>query len=195
MILEFIGNAPKTKYVSIGVNGNNLVDDLVFIIGRKQGKNDLYEFTPKIKITTSERDFAEYSGDDLAVEKIEERDTIKITYALPEIVTERGNVDMLIVFEKAIEGGEVKTWQTLPFNINFPDGIDESDSIIKAYPNIVLELKANTKKAIDDSSTAVSVANETKAVAAEVKALLGDISSALDELHAYAEALIGGDGV
>ena len=92
MILEFIGNAPKTKYVSIGVNGNNLVDDLVFIIGRKQGKNDLYEFTPKIKITTSERDFAEYSGDDLTVEKIEERDTIKITYALPEIVTECGNV-------------------------------------------------------------------------------------------------------
>ena len=169
MILEFIGNAPKTKYVSIGVNGNNLVDDLVFIIGRKQGKNDLYEFTPKIKITTSERDFAEYSGDDLAVEKIEERDTIKITYALPEIVTECGNVDMLIVFEKAIEGGEVKTWQTLPFNINFPDGIDESDSIIKAYPNIVRELKADTKKAVDDSASAVSTANKAKSTADAAK--------------------------
>ena len=169
MILEFIGNAPKTKYVSIGVNGNNLVDDLVFIIGRKQGKNDLYEFTPKIKITTSERDFAEYSGDDLTVEKIEERDTIKITYALPEIVTERGNVDMLIVFEKAIEGGEVKTWQTLPFNINFPDGIDESDSIIKAYPNIVRELKADTKKAVDDSASAVSTANTAKSTADAAK--------------------------
>ena len=169
MILEFIGNAPKTKYVSIGVNGNNLVDDLVFIIGRKQGKNDLYEFTPKIKITTSERDFAEYSGDDLTVEKIEERDTIKITYALPEIVTERGNVDMLIVFEKAIEGGEVKTWQTLPFNINFPDGIDESDSIIEAYPNIVRELKADTKKAVGDSASAVSTANTAKNTADAAK--------------------------
>ena len=169
MILEFIGNAPKTKYVSIGVNGNNLVDDLVFIIGRKQGKNDLYEFTPKIKITTSERDFAEYSGDDLTVEKIEERDTIKITYVLPEIVTERGNVDMLIVFEKTINGGAVKTWQTLPFNVTFPDGIDESDSLIEAYPNIVRELKADTKKAVDDSASAVSTANTAKSTADAAK--------------------------
>lgn len=170
MILEFIGNAPKNNFLRLGVSGNNLVDDLVFIISRKQGKNDLYDFTPKIKITTAERDFAEYSGDDLTVEKIEERDTIKITYELPEIVTEHGNIDMLIVFEKAIDGGVVKKWQTLPFNITFPDGIDESESLIKAYPNIVQELKDNTKKAIEDSKEAVSTA---KAVYEETKALEG----------------------
>ena len=165
MILEFIGNAPRNNFLRLGVSGNNLVDDLVFIIGRKQGKNDLYEFTPKIKITTAERDFAEYSGDDITVEKIEERDTIKITYVLPEIVTERGNVDMLVVFEKPIDGGKVKTWQTLPFNVTFPDGIDESDSIIEAYPNIVRELKADTKKAFNDSAAAVSTANTAKSTA------------------------------
>ncbi len=165
MILEFIGNTPRNNFLRLGVSGNNLVDDLVFIIGRKQGKNDLYEFTPKIKITTAERDFAEYSGDDITVEKIEERDTIKITYVLPEIVTERGNVDMLVVFEKPIDGGKVKTWQTLPFNVTFPDGIDESDSIIQAYPNIVRELKADTQKAVDDSAAAVSTANAAKSTA------------------------------
>ena len=169
MILEFIGNAPRNNFLRLGVSGNNLVDDLVFIIGRKQGKNDLYEFTPKIKITTAERDFAEYSGDDITVEKIEERDTIKITYVLPEIVTERGNVDMLVVFEKPIDGGKVKTWQTLPFNVTFPDGIDESDSIIEAYPNIVRKLKADTKKAVDDSAAAVSTANTAKSTADAAK--------------------------
>ena len=188
MILEFIGNAPRMSYIRIGVNGNNLVDDLVFILGRKQGKNDLYEFTPKIKITTPERDFAEYSGDDLTVEKIEERDTIKITYVLPEIVTERGNVDMLIVFEKTIDGGAVKTWQTLPFNVTFPDGIDESDSLIEAYPNIVRELKADTKKAVDDSAAAVSTANAAKNTADTAKSTADNAKKASSEAVATANA-------
>ena len=158
MILEFIGNAPRTKFVRIGVKGNNLVDDLVFILGRKHGKVDLLDFTPKIKITTAEGDFAEYSGDDLAFEKTEERDTVKVTYTLPELVTEQGNVDMQLVFEKETADG-VMEWQTLPFNVTFPDGIDESDSLIEAYPNIVRKLKADTKKAVDDSADAVSTAN------------------------------------
>ena len=189
MILEFIGNAPRNNFLRLGVSGNNLVDDLVFIIGRKQGKNDLYEFTPKIKITTAERDFAEYSGDDLTVEKIEERDTIKITYVLPEIVTERGNVDMLIVFEKAIDGGKVKAWQTLPFNVTFPDGIDESDSIIEAYPNIVRELKADTKKAVEDSSAAVSTANTAKSTADDAKTASDNAVATANKAKATADSV------
>ncbi len=170
MILEFIGNAPRNKYLRVGVSGNNLVDDLVFIISRKQGKVDLYEFNPKIKITTPEGDFAEYSGDDLTSEKNEDRDTIKVTYVLPEKITERGNVDMQIVFEKPLDDGTDKVWQTLPFNVTFPDGIDESDSLIKAYPNIVRELKADTKKAVDDSGNAVDTANAAKLAAESVTA-------------------------
>ena len=186
MILEFIGNAPRNNFLRLGVSGNNLVDDLVFIIGRKQGKNDLYEFTPKIKITTAERDFAEYSGDDITVEKIEERDTIKITYVLPEIVTERGNVDMLIVFEKPIDDRAVKRWQTLPFNVTFPDGIDESDSLIKAYPNIVRELKADTKKAVSTADTAKNTADTAKSTADTAKSTADAAKIASDNAVAIA---------
>ena len=193
MILEFMGNAPRNNFLRIGVNGNNLVDDLVFILGRTQGKNDLFDFTPKIKISTKEGDFAEYSGDDLVVEHVEERDTVKITYVLPKLITERGNVDMQLVFEKELDDETVKQWQTLPFNVTFPESINESEAIIVAYPNIIRELKEDTQKAVDDSAAAVETANEAKETADEAKETSENAVATANEAKEIAESVVGAE--
>ena len=196
MLLEFNGNTPHVKHIQIGVSGNNDVDDLVFVIKRKQGANDLFDFTPKIKISTSDGDFAEYSGEDLEVLKSEETDVIRIIYTFPELVTKQGNVDIQLVFEKPLSNGKTKIWQTVKINATFPKGIDESDSVLKAYPNIIRELQENTKSAVDALNrevekieNAVETANTAKEVAESVSATASSAVETANTAKEVAESI------
>ena len=69
MIINYSGKVPSSKNLRIGVQENNLVDSLVFIIDRRQGAIDLFGFTPKIKIVSEEKTLAEDTDKGFTVEK------------------------------------------------------------------------------------------------------------------------------
>ncbi len=188
MLLEFCGNAPKQEYIRLGVKENNLVDELVFVLAQKQGKIDLYEYTPKIKICNDVGDYAEYTSNGLVVETVTERETLKITFTLDELVTAQGNVQMQLSFEKTADS-KTKVWQTLPFFVTFPDGINASDSVIGAYPNIIKELTDKTAQAVKVSDGANTAAASAVATAQKAEETASDAKQSASNAEVYARGV------
>ena len=191
MIINYSGKVPSSKNLRIGVQENNLVDSLVFIIDRRQGAIDLFGFTPKIKIVSEEKTLAEDTDKGFTVEKTgynESNDDgggqYKITYPLPDYVTREGNVDLQLYFTKTESKDNAPVFQTQIINITFDDAINVDESIRTAYPNIVRELTDKTNAAVDtankaeeSASAAVATADEADKKASHAESLAESVVS------------------
>lgn len=80
MDIIFNGTSCPIKYLHIGVQGNNLVDKIVFCVPRKTSDGlDLSEFTPYIKIQNVKENYIDKDGK-LAIDKYD--DQLRLTYRL-----------------------------------------------------------------------------------------------------------------
>lgn len=135
MVLRFSGNAPSQKYIHVGVMGNNNTDELTLVLDKAQGKIDLSEFEPSIKITNRNLTFADKTKH-FIFDTDSSLKSVFITYRIPEKVTRQKNIDMQIVFEHPDDAG-VLVWQSQIFNVTFGDVLNVSGVIEKEYPDIL----------------------------------------------------------
>lgn len=191
MLIKFNKDIPQEQYYRVGVQENNLVDDLVFVIDREQGTIDLFEYTPKIKAKSAKGGYAELT-DNLTVEHIEPQsgvDIVQITYFAPELMTAQKEIDMQVVFEKPILGAKPKRWQTSIFKVVFYVTINPSEEVMEAYPDIIHDLTEQTQYAVATAEQAES-AVDSKVDKSEYtrEVLLQKIQAATEEAAGYMTA-------
>jgi hypothetical protein len=135
MKVFFTGIHPEKPYYRAGVERNHLTDRLEMILDIKQDGVDLSQFTPYLKMATS--DLATASKDDrLAVTA--KNGKLKIEYTVPREITALKRVDFQLQFENdSVEG--VPIWQTAPFTVTFYPTIPADGAIEYLYPPILSE--------------------------------------------------------
>lgn len=108
MDIIFNGTSCPIKYLHIGVQGNNLVDKIVFCVPRKTSDGlDLSEFTPYIKIQNVKENYIDKDGK-LAIDKYD--DQLRLTYRLRRKTTMYPCFEMQLQFEQP-ENGDCIVWQ------------------------------------------------------------------------------------
>lgn len=140
MVICFSGVMPKTKYVRLGVRGNNLVDTLILRLDRVQNGIDLAQFACSLKMSNRDLTFADEVRDlDIIVEEKE----LFISYIAKSKVTVQGSVDMQLSFEKvnAETEDDVPVWQTQIFNVSFDEQIDINEPIENEYPDVLGDME------------------------------------------------------
>ena len=133
MLLCFDGVKPNTKYIRLGVRGNNLVDTLVMRLARVQNGIDLAQFACSLKMVNRDLTFADEVRElDVTVGEKE----MLIGYVAKSKVTVQGSVDMQLSFEKvnAETENDVPVWQTQIFNVAFDERLDINEPIENEYP-------------------------------------------------------------
>ena len=145
MVLRFCGNQPAQKFINIGVTGNNKVDELVLILPKVQGKINLADFRPYLKIANKDFSFVDKTQDftfDTAQD-----DVVVITATLADKVTRQRNVDMQLSFEKS-ETDDTVVWQSQIFNVSFDPSLDINGEIAKEYPDVLQDLERRVESAL-----------------------------------------------
>lgn len=100
MKLTFCGKRPQQNFVRMGVVGNNLSDELIMILDKKQGDIDLSDFSPSLKIVNRDLTYADKTQH-FIYDTDSDPEKVMLSYIFPRKVTQQGNVDMQIIFEKA----------------------------------------------------------------------------------------------
>lgn len=139
MKLNFCGDSPQQKYFRIGVVGNNLVDELIMSLDRKQGDISLADFKPFIKIVSYDLSFADKTQH-FIFDTDSDPDKVIIYYKFPEKVTRQHNVDMQLLFQKP-DGDDTIVWQSEIFNVTFEESVNADGVIAQEYPDALLDLE------------------------------------------------------
>lgn len=137
MVLEFLGNCPKQKYIRVGVMANNYVDDIMFLLSNKQGGITLTDFTPYIKMRNKDLSFVDKTQ---IIVDTSDPTKVKINYTMSNKVTRQKNVDMQLSFERHSNDGNNVVWQTQIFNITFENSIDVSKVVENNYPDVLQDI-------------------------------------------------------
>lgn len=139
MDIIFNGTSCPIKYLHIGVQGNNLVDKLVFCVQRKTPDGlDLSEFTPYIKIQNAKENYIDKDGK-IDVDKYDEQ--LRLTYRLRRKTTMYPSFEMQLQFEKPNEGDCV-VWQTEVISVTLSRTIAADKEIEAQYPSVIQDLTA-----------------------------------------------------
>lgn len=139
MDIFFNGTSCPTKYLHIGVQGNNLVDKLVFCIQRRTPEGlDLSEFTPYIKIQNAKENYIDKDGK-ITVDKHDEQ--LRLTYRLRRKTTMYPSFEMQLQFEKPNEGDCV-VWQTEVIGVTLSRTIAADKEIEAQNPSVIQDLTA-----------------------------------------------------
>ena len=140
MLLCFEGTKPTTKYVRLGVRGNNLVDTLIVRLARVQKGIDLAQFACSLKMSNRDLTFADEVRDlEITVGEKE----LLVGYVAKSKVTVQGSVDMQLSFEKvnAETENDVPVWQTQIFNVAFDERLDINEPIENEYPDVLGDME------------------------------------------------------
>lgn len=138
MKLTFCGKKPQQNFIRMGVVGNNLSDELTMILDKKQGDIDLSDFSPSLKIVNRDLTYADKTQH-FIYDTDSEPEKVRLSYIFPRKVTQQGNVDMQIIFEKA-DGDDTIVWQTEIFNITFEERLEVDEIVADEYPDVLSEL-------------------------------------------------------
>ena len=130
MDIIFNGTSCPIKYLHIGVQGNNLVDKIVFCVPRKTSDGlDLSEFTPYIKIQNVKEKYD---------------DQLRLTYRLRRKTTMYPCFEMQLQFEQPDEGDCI-VWQTEVINVTLSRTITADKEIEQQYPSVIQDLTARVE--------------------------------------------------
>lgn len=134
MDIIFNGTSCPIKYLHIGVQGNNLVDKIVFCVPRKTSDGlDLSEFTPYIKIQNIKENYIDKYDDQL-----------RLTYRLRRKTTMYPCFEMQLQFEQPDEGDCI-VWQTEVINVTLSRTIAADKEIEQQYPSVIQDLTARVE--------------------------------------------------
>lgn len=144
MVITFNGISCPIKYYAVGVQGNNLVDKLEFVIKRKTASGlDLAEYTPYIKLQNVK---AAYYDKDTRVEKIVTDDEIRLIYRLRRKTTIYAAFDLQIQFEGGGTDTDITVWQTEAITFTLSRTIPADIEIEKQYPTVLQDLTERVDK-------------------------------------------------
>lgn len=138
MKLTFCGKKPQQNFIRMGVVGNNLSDELTMILDKKQGDIDLSDFSPSLKIVNRDLTYADKTQH-FIYDTDSDPEKVMLSYIFPRKVTQQGNVDMQIIFEKA-DGDDTIVWQTEIFNITFEERLEVDEIVADEYPDVLSDL-------------------------------------------------------
>lgn len=138
MKLTFCGKRPQQNFIRMGVVGNNLSDELIMILDKKQGDIDLSDFSPSLKIVNRDLTYADKTQH-FIYDTDSDPEKVMLSYIFPRKVTQQGNVDMQIIFEKA-DGDDTIVWQTEIFNITFEERLEVDEIVADEYPDVLSDL-------------------------------------------------------
>ncbi len=160
--LKFNGISPGQKYLRIGIQGNNKVDKLVLIVDAKQGEIDLSVYKPSLKVANKTLTYADIFSD-LERKDDKEAETIQLTLALTDEITQNESVDMQLVFKDYSSEEDVLVWQTKYFNVAFDETVQVDRVIEKRYPDILnkIEKKLDRVEALADAKANTVVQKKT----------------------------------
>ena len=138
MVINFNGISCPIKYYAVGVQGNNLVDKLEFVINRYTDTGiDLLTCTPYIKLQNEREQYFDKDG---RVEVIKETDnTLRLVHKLSRKTTVHASFDLQIQFEQKAEG-DVVVWQTEAITFTLSRTIPADIEIEKQYPTVLQDL-------------------------------------------------------
>ena len=137
MDIIFNGTSCPIKYLHIGVQGNNLVDKIVFCVQRKTDDGlDLSEFTPYVKIQNAKENYIDKDGK-LSTDKTD--DQLRLTYRLRRKTTMYPCFEMQLQFEHPGEGDCI-VWQTEVINVTLSRTIAADKEIEQQYPSVIQNL-------------------------------------------------------
>lgn len=137
MVITFNGISCPIKYYAVGVQGNNLVDKLEFVINRYTDTGlDLVTCTPYIKLQNEKEQYFDKDG---RVEVINEINTLRLVYKLSRKTTARTSFDLQIQFEQKAEG-DVVVWQTEAITFTLSRTIPADIAVEKQYPTVLQDL-------------------------------------------------------
>lgn len=145
MEIPFFDACSQIKYFRMGVRGNNLVDDIVFVVNRKTCDGlDLTPFVPYVKLENRKDNYFDKDG---RVELISGAadDKIKLKYKLGRKTTMHAFVDVQLQFEQST-GDDVIVWQTEPVNITFSRTIPADAEIANQHPTILQDYDRRLKR-------------------------------------------------
>ena len=167
MTVEFVGNAPRNRYIHVGVEDDHLVNSLIFVLDRMQNSVDLFACTPRLSITA--RGLYADQTDGLVMVKTEEDTKVQLTYALTDRITSLGCVDMELSFEKETDGSTATLWQTQVFQVSFDKNLQLGETLEETYPDLIQRLLSSGAKAESDAAEAKTLAASASATAAAVQ--------------------------
>ena len=143
MVITFNGISCPIKYYAVGVQGNNLVDKLEFVIKRYTDTGvDLLTCTPYIKLQNEREQYLDKDG---RVEVINENDKLRLIHKLSRKTTVHAAFDLQIQFEQKAEG-DVVVWQTEAITFTLSRTIPADIEIERQYPTVLQDLTARVEK-------------------------------------------------
>lgn len=142
MVITFNGISCPIKYYAVGVQGNNLVDKLEFVINRYTDTGlDLVTCTPYIKLQNEKEQYFDKDG---RVEVINEINSLRLVYKLSRKTTARTSFDLQIQFEQKAEG-DVVVWQTEAITFTLSRTIPADIAVEKQYPTVLQDLSGRVE--------------------------------------------------
>lgn len=145
MEIPFFDTLSQIKYFRIGVRGNNLVDDLVFVVNRTTCDGlDLTTFVPYVKLENRKDNYFDKDGR-LEIVSGAADEKLKLKYRLRRKTTMHAVVDIQLQFERAADD-DVIVWQTEPVNITFAKSIPADDEVANQHPAILQDFERRISK-------------------------------------------------
>lgn len=143
MQIIFNGALCPIRYFHIGVQGNNLVDNIEFVVDRYTPDGlDLTTFMPYVKLANDKQGYADKDGK-LKVEPSATK--IHLTYQLRRKTTAYASVDVQLQFERSGEA-DVAVWQTEAITITLSHTIPADAEIVNQNPAVIQDLTARVEK-------------------------------------------------
>lgn len=157
MVITFNGINCPIKYYAVGVQGNNLVDKLEFVINRYTDTGiDLLTCTPYIKLQNAKEQYFDKDG---RVEVKKETDnTLRLVHKLSRKTTVHASFDLQIQFEQKAEG-DVIVWQTEAITFTLSRTIPADIAIEKQYPTVLQDLTYRVEN-LEQTQTDISELTE-----------------------------------
>jgi len=152
MVIEFDGADCMIWRYAIGVQGNNLVDKLEFIVQRyTEDGIDLATYTPYVKLQNTRE---KYFDKDNKV-KIETADEeLRLTYHLRRKTTRYSQFDLQLQFEHYNEEeADNQIWQTRPITFFLHGTIPADEEIENEYPSAISDLTERVEELEENSVT------------------------------------------
>jgi hypothetical protein len=175
---------------NIGVESDDEVHRLYFKMPRYFDEVDLSEFRTRINYTNAAGDDDCYTPTDVSFDD----DYITFSWLVGRFAcTVKGDVEFSICMVNYKKDGVVidREFNTTPTTLPVLKGKETVDAIVEEERDA---MAAIAKQAAEEAAKAGNEAAEKAAEeAADIKEMLGDLGAAFDELHSYAQSLVGGD--
>lgn len=143
MQINFNGSMCPIKYFHIGVQGNNLVDKIEFVVDRYTSDGiDLLLYVPYVKLANTKQGYVDKDG---KLEVVQDGGKVHLYYQLRRKTTMYASFDVQLQFER-LDEVDVAVWQTEAITITLSRTIAADAEIANKHPAILQELSARVTR-------------------------------------------------